>query len=114
MDPHETHKTMLVETEVVETGSSEQTGSVAEQGEQIYRALYRDKYEKKYSGRYVVIEVQTKLAYVAASPAGAMHKAESEDPDGLFHLIKIQGAPKGIKSYLMKLVALAHGLAGLR
>ncbi|MGC4098617.1 MAG: hypothetical protein QM706_16010 [Nitrospira sp.] len=98
---------------LVGTDSSGQT--VADKGEQIYQDLYQDTYEKKYSGQYVVIEVQTKHAYVADSAAGAAHKAEAEDPDGLFHLIKIQGsAPKGINFYLMKLMAFARRVGDIK
>lgn len=102
---------MLVEIERIETDSSQ---TVADRGEQIYRALYEERYEKKYGGQYVVIEVQTKHAYVASSAAGAVSKAESEDPDGLFHLIKIHGKPNGIKTYLLKLIGVASGFVGTR
>lgn len=86
---------------------------VADKGEQIYKDLFQQQYEKDYSGQYVVIDVVRKRAYVADTAADAVIKAKVDDPDGLFHLIKIQGSPpKGIKSYLRKLQTFACGLVG--
>lgn len=80
---------------------------VADKGEQIYKDLFQEQYEKEYSGQYVVIDVLKKRAYVAASATEAVLKAKADAPDGLFHLIKIQGsAPKGMKSYFKKWPAL--------
>lgn len=86
---------------------------VADRGEQLYQDLYQNEYETKFGGQYVVIEVLTKCAYVADSAAAAVMKAKANAPDGLFHLIKIQGsAPKGIKSSLMKLRDFACRIVG--
>ena len=63
---------------------------VADRGERIYQDLYQGEYESSFEGQYVVIEVLTKRAYVAHSAAGALIKAKTEDPNGLFHLIKIK------------------------
>lgn len=84
---------------------------VSDKGEQIYKDLFQKQYEKEYSGQYVVIDVMRKRAYVAGTAADAVIKAKVDAPDGLFHLIKIQGsAPKGVKSYLMKLRGFVRGL----
>jgi hypothetical protein len=84
---------------------------VANKGEQIYQDLFQRQYENEYSGQYVVIDVLGKRAYVAGTAADAVIKAKAEAPDGLFHLIKIQGsAPTGIKSYLINLRAFVRGL----
>ena len=70
---------------------------VADKGERIYKDLFQTQYEKDYRGHYVVIDVVRKRAYVAETAADAVIKAKVDAPDGLFHLIKIQGlAPKGI------------------
>ena len=84
---------------------------VADKGEQIYKDLFQDQYEKEYSGQYVVIDVLMKRAHVAESAAKALMKAKADAPDGLFHLIKIEGsAPKGMKSYFLKLLGIGRGL----
>ncbi len=86
---------------------------VADKGEQIYKDLFQQQYEKDYSGQYVVIDVVREGAYVADTAADAGMKAKVDGPGGLFHLIKIQGSPpKGIKSYLRKLQTFACGLVG--
>lgn len=86
---------------------------VADKGEQIYNLLFQKQYEKEYSGQYVVIDVLRKRAYVSETAADAVIKAKVDAPDGLFHLIKIQGLPpKGIKSHLTKLLTFAARLTG--
>ena|SRR5690349_321320 len=77
---------------------------IANRGERVYHDLYQDAYESKFPGQYVVIEVLTKRAYVSESAAGAVTKAKTDDPNGLFHFIEIQEAPKGITFYFRKLV----------
>jgi hypothetical protein len=62
---------------------------VADKGEQMYKDLFQEQYEKEYSGQYVVIDVLKKRAYVASSATEAVVKAKDDAPDGLFHLIKI-------------------------
>ena len=85
---------------------------IADRAERVYQDLYQDEFETKFSGQYVVIEVMTKRAYVAESVAGAIIKAKTDDPNGLFHLIQIEGiAPNVIKSYLKKLLEFAARLA---
>lgn len=66
---------------------------VADKGEQIYKDLFQEQYEQEYSGQYVIIDVLKKRAYVAGSAARAFIKAKADAPNGLFHLIKIQGSP---------------------
>lgn len=74
---------------------------VADNGEQIYKERFLDAYEKEYNGQYVVIDILTKRAYVAACPEEAIHKASTDASDGLFHLMKIEATPfkLPIKSY---------------
>ena len=86
---------------------------VADKGEQIYKDLFQQQYESDYGGQYVVIDVVKKRAYVAETAADAVINAKVDDPDGLFHLIKIQGSPlKGNSSFLRKLRRFARGLLG--
>ena len=69
---------------------------VADKGEQIYKEQFQATYENAYSGQYVVIDILTKRAYVAASPEEAIHLANAEAPDGLFHLMRIE-APSSLQ-----------------
>lgn len=86
---------------------------VADKGEQIYKDLFQEQYEKEYSGQYVIIDVLKKQAYVAESAAEAVLKAKEDAPDGLFHLIKMQGAaPNGMRSYFKKWLPLVGRLVG--
>lgn len=71
--------------------SSEQIA--ADKGEQIYKDLFQIQYEKEYGGQYAVIEILSKRTYVAGTAADAVIKAKIAIPNGLFHLIKIQGSP---------------------
>lgn len=65
---------------------------IADRGEQIYKDLFQQQYEKDYGGQYVVIDVLRKCAYVSDTAADAVIKAKGDNQDGLFHLIKIQGS----------------------
>jgi hypothetical protein len=60
---------------------------VAAAGERLYRKLapsYRQE-----SGKYLAIDVDTGKAYLAASPQDALRLAETANPTGSFHLVKI-------------------------
>lgn len=48
------------------------------------------------------------------SAAGAVTKAKTNDPNGLFHLIEIQESPKGIQFYFGKLVDLVRRLGDIK
>ena len=63
---------------------------VADKGEQIYKEQFQATYENAYSGQYVVIDILTKKAYVATSSEDAVHLANAEAPNGLFHLMRIE------------------------
>lgn len=77
---------------------------IADKGERIYQDLFQDQYETRFPGQVVVIEVVTKRAYVSATAEGAINKATENAPDGLFHMVKIQGTPSdGVQSYFRKL-----------
>lgn len=88
---------------------------IADRGERIYKDLYQDEYETSSPGQYVVIEVLTKRAYVSESTAGAVLKAKTADPGGLFHLIQIQGeAQKRIVFYLRKVLEFFRRLGDIK
>ncbi len=65
---------------------------IAERGEEIYRTKYKASYEEEHWGKYVAIDVLTEHAYVDETPEGALEKARTAAPRGLFHLIRV-GSP---------------------
>lgn len=78
---------------------------IANRAERVYHDLYQDEYEVNFPGQYVVIEVLTKHAYVSETAAEAVMKAKTADPDGLFHVVQIQGkAQNGVEFYFRRLL----------
>lgn len=65
---------------------------IAEAGEKIYAERYKDRYEREYPGKFVVIDVRTGETYIGESAINALQQATAAAPSGAFHLIKI-GAP---------------------
>lgn len=63
--------------------------AIAEKGENIYKTKFQKEYEQKYPGKFVVIDITSEEALVADSPEKAIEAAQSKNPGGLFHLIKI-------------------------
>ena len=64
----------------------------AEAGQAIYAEKYKDQYEAAYPDQFVAINLRTERAYVAHHPEDALCQAKDDDPEGLFHLIKIGSA----------------------
>jgi hypothetical protein len=62
---------------------------LAERGEGVYNAKYRERFEKEHLGQFAVIDVVTEQAFVANTAEGAYEQARAAAPQGLFHLIKI-------------------------
>lgn len=65
---------------------------IVERGEQIYRDMYQEAYEREHDGKFVAIDVRTKNAYVGDSPEAVLKDARDDAPQGLFHLIKVGSA----------------------
>ena len=65
---------------------------IAKRGETIYQERYKDRFERKFHGQFVVIDVSTEEAYIAPYPEEALEKAQNASENGIFHLIRI-GAP---------------------
>ena len=88
---------------------------VAHKGERIYHDLFQDEYETIFPGQFVVIEVVTKRAYVSETAEGAITRATEKAPDGLFHMVRIQGpATNGIAFYFRKLLVFARRLGDIK
>ncbi len=62
---------------------------IAAAGRAIYAEKYKDHYEEAYPDQFVAINLRTERAYVAHHPEDALCQAKDDDPEGLFHLIKI-------------------------
>lgn len=74
---------------------------IADTAERAYQDLYQDESETIFCGQYIVIEGLTERAYVSETAAGALLKAKTGDPNGLFHLIEIhETTPKGFQSHM--------------
>jgi hypothetical protein len=73
--------------------------ATAERGEKIYNEKYRDKFEKKHLGLFVVIEIQTAKAYLGETAEQALEAAREEAPRRTFHLPKVGAAAAFRVSY---------------
>ena len=62
---------------------------LAQKGEAIYKQKFKKDFEEKYLGKFAAIDVVSESAVVADTPEDALRKAQSECPDGFYHLIKI-------------------------
>ena len=69
---------------------------IAQAAEGVYSEHFQDEAEKHHKGEFVVIEVHTKKAYFGTRPIEAHLNARKENPNGLFHLIKV-GQPAAFK-----------------
>ncbi len=63
--------------------------AIVEAGEAIYKELYQEKYEKDHLGRFVAINILTKRATLSDSASDALVKAKKDEPNGVFHLIRV-------------------------
>jgi hypothetical protein len=62
---------------------------IAEKGYAIYREKYREEYEQLYPSEFVAIDLSTEKAYVAHTLEGAVKLLQKENPQSVFHVIKI-------------------------
>lgn len=62
--------------------------AIATAGEEIYQSLQRDQ-ERTHRGQFVAINVKTKRYHLGENAEAALENARAEEPDGLFHLIRI-------------------------
>ena len=62
---------------------------LAEKGYAIYKQKYRQEYEQLYPSKFVAIDLSTEKAYVADTPEGAVELLQKENPQAVFHLIKV-------------------------
>jgi hypothetical protein len=75
-----------------ETGVPTNLNAIVERGERIYNEKYREEYEAKHLGKFVAIDVTTERAYLSDTPETALQEGRTQNPSGVFHLIRI-GSP---------------------
>lgn len=63
--------------------------AIAERGLQIYDSKYREIYEREYTGKFVAVGIEDESATIGDTGSEALLKANSHNPSGLFHLIRV-------------------------
>ena len=63
--------------------------AIVEAGEAIYRDMYQRDFEQNQHGKFVAINVNTKVATLSETAGEALLKAREADPQGVFHLIRV-------------------------
>ena len=61
----------------------------ADRAIEIYERKYKEEFQKRYKGQFVVIDVHSEEAYVHESSAGAYQEARKGAPLGLFYLLRV-------------------------
>jgi hypothetical protein len=59
------------------------------QAEEIYARKFQKDYERRYRGKFAVIDITTEKAYLGDFSGDALQAALLDSPKGLFHLIRI-------------------------
>lgn len=91
MPCEDVHKPLKAQ-EMTGPAPSQNPKEIAERAERIYEEKYRQKYEKKHLGRFLVIEVDSHQVFLGDTPDAAYDEARKKFPQGFFHLIKV-GSP---------------------
>jgi hypothetical protein len=63
--------------------------AIADAGERIYREKFQAAYEAAYLGDYAAINVGKETAFVGKTPELAFQSARKDDPQGIFHLVRV-------------------------
>ena len=64
----------------------------ADRAIEIYERKYKDDFEKRHKGKFVVIDVHSEEAYIHESSAGAYQEARNVTPVGLFYMLRVGSA----------------------
>lgn len=70
------------------TVSSKSASAIAAKGEDLYARRFAREFEH-YRGKYLAIDVDNERAYLADSPRQALALAQTTNPQGSFHIVKI-------------------------
>jgi hypothetical protein len=63
--------------------------AIAEAGERIYKEKFQAAFEAAHLGDYAAINVGKETAFVGTTPEGAFELARKDDPQGIFHLVRV-------------------------
>lgn len=63
--------------------------AIADAGERIYRERFQAAYEAAHRGQFAAINVGKETAFVGETPELAFDLARKDDPQGVFHLIRV-------------------------
>jgi hypothetical protein len=63
--------------------------AIAEAGERIYRDKFQVELEASSHGKYAAINVEKETVFVSDTPEGAFDLARKDDPQGIFHLVRV-------------------------
>jgi hypothetical protein len=63
--------------------------AIAEKGEALYREKFQAEYEAKYPGKYLAIDVNAAVAYVADTPEQAVEALLKANPNAYYHVVRI-------------------------
>lgn len=63
--------------------------AIAEAGERIYREKFQAALEAEHLGEYAAINVGKESAFLGATPERAFELAREDDPQGIFHLVRV-------------------------
>ena len=61
---------------------------IVQEGSKIYEKV-KDKYEPKYNGKFLAIDIDSKDVFFAEESADAVDKARTKYPDRVFYVVKI-------------------------
>lgn len=63
--------------------------AIAEAGERIYQEKFKAAYEAAHLGDFAAINVGKETAFIGKTPEEAFEAARNDDPQGIFHLVRI-------------------------
>lgn len=63
--------------------------AIADAGERIYQEKFQAAFEAEHMGEFAAINVVKETAFVGNTPELAFQSARQDDPQGIFHLIRV-------------------------
>ena len=90
--PQNQHSAKVIPFDAARWNVTQNPQAIAEKGEAIYREKYQRDYEQRFLGKYVAIDITTGDAWIADSPEKALELAQTKNPNGFFHLIRVGSA----------------------
>lgn len=63
--------------------------SIAEKGEELYRDKFQAEYEAKFPGKYLAIDVNSGVPYLADTPEEAVEALLKANPTAYYHVVRI-------------------------